>query len=116
MRSWLRNAFLILDRLTLFLVRTLRLASGAGRRPRHPHGQGVPPLDPESPHAYWQLQNRAVSAPLAWRPAGGTGVLRCTASLGRLVLRASCDFMVSMALQCANYELLISNNEFAPDP
>jgi hypothetical protein len=55
----------ILNRLIVFKVRTLRYASGAGRRPRHPHGQGVTPLDPESPHAYWQRQNRAVSAPLA---------------------------------------------------
>jgi hypothetical protein len=75
-------------------VRTLRLASGAGRRPRHPHEEslragtarqgrgGVTPLDPESPHAYWQLQNRAVSAPLAWRPAVGTGVRRLHRILG----------------------------------
>jgi hypothetical protein len=41
------------------------------------------------------LQNRAVSAPLAWRPAVGTGALRCTASLWRLALRASFEIMDS---------------------
>jgi hypothetical protein len=86
-------------------VRTLRLALG-GTVPLTTLGQGVTPLDPESPHAYWLLQNRAVSAPLAVRPAVGTGLLRCTSSLCRLVSRRSSDFM---ALQCAIDERLKAN-------
>jgi hypothetical protein len=83
------------------MVRTLRWAL-RGAVPLTIPGQGVPPLDPESPHAWGLLENCAVSAPLAVRPAGGTGVLRCTASLGRLTLRPTFDFMAFMALQCVN--------------
>jgi hypothetical protein len=73
-------------------VRTLRLAL-RGTVPLTIPGQGVTPLDPESPHAYWLLQNRAASAPLAVRPAVGIGALRCTSSLCRLAQRHACDFM-----------------------
>jgi hypothetical protein len=56
---------------------------------------GVTPLDPESPHVWGLRQNRAVSAPLACRPAVGNGTLRCTSSLCMLALRHTCEYMVS---------------------
>jgi hypothetical protein len=59
--SWRCTALLILDRLIVSDVRTLRLAL-RGTVPLTIPGQGVTPLDPESPHAYWQLENRAAFA------------------------------------------------------
>jgi hypothetical protein len=56
-----RSALLILDRLIISIVRTLRLALG-GTVPLTTLGQGVTPLDPESPHGYWLLRNRAAFA------------------------------------------------------
>jgi hypothetical protein len=43
------------------IVRTLRLAL-RGTVPLTIPGQGVTPLDPESPHAYWLQRNRAAFA------------------------------------------------------
>jgi hypothetical protein len=97
LRSWRGNACALFDRLIRCLVRTLRLALGR-IVPLTTPGQGVTPLNPESPHGSWQRQNRAVSAPLAGRPAGGTGALRCTASLGRLALRPSFEIMATSPL------------------